>query len=338
MNEQLPPEPNPEPLDSGSLSPELLDSQLIENEQLPPEPNPEPLDSGSLSPELLDSQFIEDEDITAILPGQIVEAEAVGHTDVGRERHHNEDFYVVNHRFTVQGSPRHQTTTLRGLYILCDGMGGHAKGEVASALAAETLAQELGHIDEFPSHSGLKETILTANQAIYTVNEANNTRSNQDRMGTTLVLAAIQNNQAHIAHVGDSRIYSLTAGQGLQQLTVDHEVGQQQIQRGVSPKVAYGRPDAFQLTQALGPRNDQDIMPDISSFTISEDTLLLLCSDGLTDHDLLETHSESHLMPILSQKIGLRQGVSQLVGLANQYNGHDNITVVAIRLKVRPPR
>jgi protein phosphatase len=301
-------------------------------EQISPKTVPNSFNSGPTLPDFSAAQSVEAEDTTAILPRQIVAAEAVGQTDVGRERHHNEDFFVINHRLHHQSSPTQQQTSVRGLYILCDGMGGHAKGEVASALAAETLVNELASVDEITPDQ-LQAAIFAANQAIYSANESKSGRSNQDRMGTTLVLCMLEDSQVHFAHVGDSRMYALTVSQGLNQLTVDHEVGQQEIQRGVAPDVAYRRPDAYQLTQALGPRQNQDVVPDISSLAITEDTLLLLCSDGLTDNDLLEVHCSTHLVPLLSEGVELRQGVNALISLANQYNGHDNVTVLAIRIK-----
>ncbi|MGF1600481.1 MAG: serine/threonine phosphatase [Thermosynechococcaceae cyanobacterium] len=304
-------------------------------EQNPPQVESASLESGPTLPEFSGVHPDDAEDTTAILPRQVVTAEAVGQTDVGRDRHHNEDFFVIKHRLDHQSDPRQQATSLKGLYILCDGMGGHAKGEVASALAAENLVQQLGSLEPI-TPTRLETAILAANQVIFTANEAQQSRTNQDRMGTTLVLCVIEDSQVHFAHVGDSRMYALTGSRGLEQLTVDHEVGQQEIQRGVNPVVAYRRPDAYQLTQAIGPRQNREVSPDINAFTITEDTLLLLCSDGLTDNGLLETHASTHLVPLLRKEVGLQQGVSQLVNLANQYNGHDNVTVLAIRIKVQP--
>ncbi|MGB8699777.1 MAG: protein phosphatase 2C domain-containing protein, partial [Thermosynechococcaceae cyanobacterium] len=152
-------------------------------------------------------------------------------------------------------------------------------------------------------------------------------------MGTTLVLALIQDTQLCIAHVGDSRLYRVTRRYGLEQLTTDHEVGQRDIRRGIDPKIAYGRPDAYQLTQAIGPRPNTGVYPEIQSFTMTEDTLLLLCSDGMTDNDLLERSWESHLRPLLDFLNPLEAGLQQLVELANTENGHDNITVVGVRMK-----
>jgi protein phosphatase len=117
---------------------------------------------------------------------------------------------------------------------------------------------------------------------------------------------------------------------------VDHEVGQREIQRGVEPAIAYARPDAYQLTQALGPRGSKDVVPSITSLPVMEDMLLLLCSDGLSDNDVLEHHVTTHVEPLLRSRHDLEEGVSQLIDLANEQNGHDNITALVVRLKLRP--
>jgi protein phosphatase len=139
-----------------------------------------------------------------------------------------------------------------------------------------------------------------------------------------------------VAHVGDSRLYRVTPKRGLEQITVDHEVGQREISRGVEPSVAYSRPDAYQLTQALGPRDEHLIIADVQFLEINEDSLFVLASDGLSDNDLLKIHWQTHLAPLLSSSANLESGVQALIDLANHYNGHDNITAVVIRAKVRP--
>jgi serine/threonine protein phosphatase PrpC len=119
-------------------------------------------------------------------------------------------------------------------------------------------------------------------------------------------------------------------------MTVDHEVGQREIERGVEPAIAYARPDAYHLTQALGPGDIDRLEPRIFYDEILEDTLLLLCSDGLSDHQTLEDHGDSHAAPLLSSRTSLEQGVAQLIDLANEKNGHDNITTILVRFKLRP--
>jgi protein phosphatase len=275
---------------------------------------------------------------TVVLPMQLISLEDAGRTDVGRQRQHNEDFFGVETKINKLELPKNRALQARGLYILCDGMGGHAGGEVASELAVTTLReyfQKHWLSNQLPSEDSIAEAVLLANEAIYDVNQQD-ARSGVGRMGTTLVMLLIQDTQAAVAHVGDSRLYKLTRKDKLKQITVDHEVGQREIARGVEPSLAYARPDAYQLTQALGPRDENLIHPDVQFFEINEDTLFILASDGLSDNDLLETHFSTHLEPLLSYGANLERGVRDLIDLANQHNGHDNITAVLIRAKVRP--
>jgi protein phosphatase len=90
------------------------------------------------------------------------------------------------------------------------------------------------------------------------------------------------------------------------------------------------------LTQALGTHDSQYVQPDIRFLEIEEDTLLLLCSDGISDNDLLEANWESKLLPLLSSSQDIDRGLRKLMEFSNEYNGHDNLTGVLIRLKVRP--
>ncbi|GAB4156060.1 MAG: hypothetical protein Fur0046_35970 [Cyanobacteria bacterium J069] len=284
-----------------------------------------------------DSEGESDDLPTVVLPMKLVGLEDAGRSDIGRQREHNEDYYTIQADVKKLESQNGRSLKARGLYILCDGMGGHAGGEVASSLAASTLKQYFQERwqDGLPNEATIREGILLANKAIYTLNQEN-ASSGSGRMGTTVVLVLIQDTEAAIAHVGDSRIYRYSRRRGLEQLTVDHEVGQREIQRGVEPAIAYGRPDAYQLTQALGPRDEHFVNPDVQFVELTEDLLLLLCSDGLTDNDLLETHTESHLDPMLDGSVSLENGVNHLIDLANHYNGHDNITAIAIHARVRP--
>jgi protein phosphatase len=213
-------------------------------------------------------------------------------------------------------------------------MGGHAGGEVASQMAVETLKDFFDNQwqNALPDEKTIRESIFLANQELYNMNQKN-ASSGTGRMGTTLVMLLVHNTQVAIAHVGDSRLYSLTKQDGLQRLTVDHEVGQREIQRGVEESIAYSRPDAYQLTQALGPRDHNFIKPDITFLEINQDTLLILGSDGLTDNDLLENHGSKYLLPLLSAGNDLDRGANKLIELANKYNGHDNITAVLVRVR-----
>ncbi len=278
-----------------------------------------------------------DDTPTVVLPMQLYSVEDAALTDNGSQRSHNEDSFGVSVSMHKEEGPAGRSLKFRGLYILCDGMGGHAGGEVASALAVKTLqAYFQAHWGEtLPTQAEVLAGVQEANQAIYDINQEQDS-SGSGRMGTTLVLVLVQDTDLVVAHVGDSRLYRLRRKEGLEQLTVDHEVGQREIQWGVDAAIAYARPDAYQLTQALGPRGDDFINPDIQYFCVREDSLFLLCSDGLSDNDFLEEHWQEHLKPLLSSQTNLEQGVARLVELGNNYNGHDNITALAVRIKVRP--
>ena len=284
------------------------------------------------------AQGISEDSPTAVLPKQLVQLDAIGLTDTGRQRHHNEDFFLIDHRQHYCGTSIGQKLQARGLYVLCDGMGGHAQGEVASSLAASTLftffQEHWLEGESFPEDEVIRQAIFAANQAIFNNNEDQRTIGS-GRMGTTLVFALVHNQEVCLAHVGDSRAYRFTRRHGLEQLSVDHEVGQRDIKRGVEPEIAYARPDAYQLTQALGPRGNEYLHPDLLTLEVTDDTLFLLCSDGLTDNNCLESHIESHIAPLLSFDSSLSKGVRTLINLGNEHNGHDNLTVIAIRMKLR---
>jgi protein phosphatase len=278
---------------------------------------------------------------TIVLPIQLVDIESAALTDVGQQREHNEDYFGVSLVLEQQRYPTAAQVQAKGLYVLCDGMGGHAGGEVASRMAVETLRavfRQGWYADEgweLPDRETIVAAIHTANDLIYRENlEAS--RMGNGRMGTTLVMLLVCGNRVAIAHVGDSRLYAFSRKRGLVQLTTDHEVGQREIQRGMPAAEAYARPDAYQLTQALGPRDNQFVDPGMTFLELTEDTLFLLASDGLTDNDLLEQCWPTTLEPMLAGTLGLEPGVQQLIGLANQFNGHDNITALAVRMRVRP--
>jgi protein phosphatase len=279
-----------------------------------------------------------DDTPTVVLPMQLASLENAGLTDVGKQRDRNEDYFGIDTKIHKVDLPKSRVAQAQGLYILCDGMGGHAGGEVASELAVSTLRdyfQEHWKPDGLPSEEVIRKGVFQANQAIHDINQQD-ARSGVGRMGTTLVVVLIQGTRVAVAHVGDSRLYRVTRKQGLEQITIDHEVGQREISRGVEPNIAYSRPDAYQLTQALGPRDNNFISPEVQFLEINQDALFVLTSDGLSDNDLLEKHWQTNLVNLISSEANLEKGVRDLIDLANLYNGHDNITAVLIRAKVRP--
>ncbi|MBT9316360.1 serine/threonine phosphatase [Leptothoe spongobia] len=274
---------------------------------------------------------------TMVLPMKLTGLEDAGQSHVGQQRDHNEDNYFIQSSLSRKETLSSQTLDARCAYILCDGMGGHSGGEIASQLAVDTLHDYLDEHwqTELPNEPELRQAISLTNQVIYDKNQVEE-RTGSARMGTTLVMLLVKGTQAVAAHVGDSRLYRYTKRLGLQQITVDHEVGQREIKRGVEPSIAYARPDAYQLTQALGPCGEDALDPSFNYLNLTEDTLLLLCSDGLSDDRLLETHCSTHIEPILRGHKGIEEGVADLIELANEHNGHDNITALVVKLKVKP--
>jgi protein phosphatase len=272
---------------------------------------------------------------TIALAQKLIDLEEAAATHTGKKRDHNEDCFGIVSRVDRQDSPKGKNISAQGLYILCDGMGGHAGGEIASSMTVDLLRDYFANRwgDTLPDEQTIREGIVAANEAVFEINQKNSARGS-GRMGTTLVLVLVQNRDIAVAHVGDSRCYGITPTQGLIQLTLDHEVGQQQILRGVDPDIAYGRPDSYQLTQAIGPRDRNYIAPEIRFFELQEDTLILLASDGLTDNQLLENYWLTNVAPLLSPNANLQQGVDRLIDFANEYNGHDNITAMVIRAKL----
>jgi protein phosphatase len=272
---------------------------------------------------------------TVVLAQKLLNLEDAAATHVGRKREHNEDCFGIVSRIVSQHSPKGKNTSAQGLYILCDGMGGHAGGEIASSMTVDFLRDYFATRweDILPDEQTIREGIVAANEAVFEVNQQNSAHGS-GRMGTTLVLVLIQDRDIAVAHVGDSRCYGITPTQGLIQLTLDHEVGQQQILRGVDPDIAYGRPDSYQLTQAIGPRDRNYIAPEIRFFELQEDTLIVLASDGLTDNQLLENYWLTNVAPLLSIDASLQAGVDRLIDFANEYNGHDNITALVVRAKL----
>lgn len=216
----------------------------------------------------------------------LLSLESVGRTDVGRDRTHNEDYFSIDQQHFC--TPDLPDGGYRGLYILCDGMGGMARGEVASELATKTLRSYLNSRWQrhLPTEIGLELAINTANKAVYERNQREQ-RAGSGRMGTTAVVVMVNNTHIRYVHVGDSRLYRLTRQYGLQQLTTDHNAYQRALQQGYSPEEA----QAFgpQLTKALGPWSGESLRPQSQTLAVEEDTVFLLCSDGLSDHDLLET-------------------------------------------------
>lgn len=264
-----------------------------------------------------------------------------GITDIGLRRDHNEDAcYPMLDQPQVEG--------LRNrVLIICDGLGGHEGGEVASSTAIKTITRMLNTLlhqveqdtEPFSAQAfitQLDKIVKVTNDQIVALNDQQQ-RQGQRRMGTTLVMAVVPSPQGraphevYIVHVGDSRAYWIGRNKHYQ-ITADDDVATRETVLGYSfyPYSAQ-RLDAGALIQALGTRPSSVLLPRIQRFIIDEDCLFLLCSDGLSDYDRVDYIAESHLQPILQRNIPLEEACKVLIAQANALNGHDNISVGLLR-------
>ena len=229
-------------------------------------------------------------------------------TDVGLIRSGNEDNYLM--------------IPERGIFVVADGMGGHAAGEVASEMAVQLIARDLGSfkglgVDEAASRMTL--AIKGANAAIF-----ERTLSEHDKRGmgtTSTVLVLHAGNRYLLGQVGDSRAYLLREGR-FHQLTKDHSYVQEQVDLGyLTPEQARTHPYANVITRCVGA--SADVMPDIFSGTVRPGDLFLLASDGLTG--MVE---DDGLAGILQTQGTPERWVDRMVAEANRRGGLDNITCI----------
>ena len=244
----------------------------------------------------------------------------VGLTDIGRVRKLNQDAFSLDN--------------VRQFWVLADGMGGHAGGEVASQIAVDTIPQEFQRLlaaDPSPSPA---ITILEAllNQAIETANQRIREQASQNveikGMGTTIVAVVItqthDTSQAVIAHSGDSRAYVLRNG-NLDLWTRDHTLMEERLALNlITPEQVRTHPLRHVLTKALG--IDPLALPTVQTYSLELTDILILCSDGLTK---MLTDPEIQIL-VLKEAPNLNRIKNTLVATANRLGGEDNTTVVVI--------
>ncbi|GAP97947.1 PP2C family protein-serine/threonine phosphatase [Leptolyngbya sp. NIES-2104] len=245
-------------------------------------------------------------------------------SDQGPSRQTNEDACY----------PSSGTSGNQPLIIVCDGIGGHEGGEVASNLAIQTIVDELRSIEPNHLESRLEEAVCAANDAIAQKNDAER-RQERQRMGTTVVMGLVQGHELFLTHVGDSRAYRITR-QGCYQVTLDDDVASREARLGYTfYREALQHPSAGSLVQALGMGSSSYLRPTVQRFVLDQDCVFLLCSDGLSDNDRVEEYWQSEIVPILDGKTNPATVARRLVEIANTQNGHDNVTIGLIHCQTR---
>jgi len=252
--------------------------------------------------------------------------EVAAKTDVGCVRANNEDNFGYDLRY--------------GIFVVCDGMGGQAAGEVASKLGVDTLLsyfrraaqtgeyQQAGAPMDGLSKEGtaLASAIRLANHTIF---ETGQQQTASAGMGSTLVAALIKGNALSIANVGDSRIYLIRQGV-IQQLTQDHSLVMEQVRRGYLTREQAEHSEMQNIIlKALG--SEESVDPDVEDLVVLAGDTLLMCSDGLTKY----IH-DNEILQMVSAGETLSQRCSALVQTAKHRGGDDNITCLLLRMVERP--
>jgi serine/threonine protein phosphatase PrpC len=257
------------------------------------------------------------------LEGVLVQIVSGGVTDVGRVRTNNEDSFRILDQLH--------------LFVLSDGMGGEAHGEVASSLAVDIIVNYCTQAKNDPGVALvadssdnwsektrlLQNAVRAANLSIF---ESAQKNSEQHGMGATVTVAWVNDSKLSIAHVGDSRAYILRSG-SLQQLTNDHSLVAEQVRRGIiSRQQAEESEMQSVLLRALGAHDDVEV--DVDETAIYPGDVLLLCSDGLT-----RMVTEPEIAGTLQAETNPSAAAKKLIDLANENGGLDNITAIVARFQ-----
>jgi protein phosphatase len=238
-------------------------------------------------------------------------------SDVGRVRKGNEDSFYAD------------ANEYRGLFIVADGMGGHAAGEVASQMTVGIISDDLSGLNDLESAEALEQV----SQAVAHANRAVYERTVQERekfgMGTTASILVLADERFIIGHVGDSRIYLLRHGE-LRQLTHDHSIVQEQLDAGlITADEARNHRQSNVITRCIGMGGR--VEPDLSDGDVRLGDVFLVASDGLTG--MVE---DRRLQQLLSSRAAPSRLVDALIAEANARGGVDNITAVVVRIHSSP--
>jgi protein phosphatase len=242
------------------------------------------------------------------------------HSDIGKVRDTNED----SHGHVAPANPA-QARSQGWLFVLADGVGGHERGEVASRIAVDTLVEGFRESRAGEPHTTLLPRLAAkANLKVYEAGRS--AAPGGAHMATTLVACALRHDRAVIAHVGDSRCYLIRRNRTTL-LTRDHTVANEHVRLGlISAEEVAQSPNRHRLLRSVG--NDLFVNVDVNQTQVVPGDVLLLCCDGL--HGALE---EADMARIVTQNKDLKDAAHQLVALANERDGSDNISVQLIRIK-----
>jgi serine/threonine protein phosphatase PrpC len=233
-------------------------------------------------------------------------------TDVGMKRTHNEDYFSL-----IEDEQ---------LFLVADGMGGHASGEVASKMAAETIGEFYQRTREDRSLSYIENRLVCgiklANLRIF---ETSNRDLRYKGMGTTIVSTLVSGDKIYVGHVGDSRVYRVREG-GISQLTRDHSLLEdyKEAKPDMTEEEERNFPHKNVITRALGMR--ETVQVDIRSHQIKSGDVYILCSDGLSGMVV-----DEQIGQIASNAKSLERAVAELVDAANRNGGTDNVTTLLLQ-------
>lgn len=231
-------------------------------------------------------------------------------TDVGLSRTENQDCFYTTEM---------PIGNLPNLFLVADGMGGHVGGKCASHKALQTMIDTVKELEETDPGTILEKAMLRANEEV--MKEAQ--IQNMEGMGTTMVAATILGDRMYVANVGDSRLYTVKPG-GIRQITKDHSLVEEMVRMGeLDPDNARTHQKKNVITRAVG--MSEDLKIDVFETELEEESMILMCSDGLTNMVEDET-----IRVIINSQRDVIERAEKLIEEANKNGGKDNITVVVI--------
>lgn len=242
--------------------------------------------------------------------------DSVAITDIGSRREVNQDYIYCNNE---------AVGLLPNLYIVADGMGGHRAGDFASRFCVTEFEKEIREQKARTIIGSMEGAIRHINERL--LQEASS-EPELEGMGTTFVAATITEESVYVANIGDSRLYLLSKAGNIRQITQDHSLVEEKIQRGeLDRKDAKNHPEKNVITRAMGA--SENVVPDFFEVEAENGDYILLCSDGLTNM----VEDEEIKSVVLNPATLLRQKAERLVELANENGGRDNISLVLVHIE-----